>query len=171
MKTPITLILFFIFSSSTVCAQEYLFPSYSDQITVDGDVQAMEWQSRTRVPVVRGSDATFFSLAFDSSKLYVLAQYNLGSMNHFPEILIDGNNSKSSSWESMDDFWFHVSATDCHSDSTADDYSLCDTLHSTWAGEPNWGVGPVPNEVEFEIGPSISKPTACPVRWNQKSIA
>jgi len=71
---------------------------------------------------------------------------------HFPEILIDPNYDRSDTI-APDDWWFHVSATDCDYQGEVLNYTNCNTVRPTFRGVPNWpqGPGPGPDTVEVLI--------------------
>jgi hypothetical protein len=66
-------------------------------------------------------------------------------------------NDKQGVWQS-DDWWFHVSATDCESAGAPDVYDDCSVEQPDWGGVPNFSLDPDPPPVDtFEVWISFSK--------------
>jgi len=88
----------------------------------------------------------------DSLHLYVAYMGNLASANvRFPEINVDVNYDRSLAWQA-DDWWFHVSATDCESQGEAGNYDNCQLVRPNWIGMPNFvNGGPTVDTVEIQI--------------------
>ncbi|MGB0177722.1 MAG: T9SS type A sorting domain-containing protein [Owenweeksia sp.] len=115
----------------------------SNAINVDGKVDATEWSasdtatlttaSGKNVDVIYQYDPLYFNVAF------------LGNLEsngfRFPEILIDANNDRSLTWM-PDDWWFHVSATDCEYQGQYGNYDSCQVVRPNWKGVPNFSPGP-----------------------------
>jgi hypothetical protein len=71
-----------------------------------------------------GSPATvYFKHNFEGFYFAFVGLRNL-PYYRFPEVLLDLNNDKSADWQT-DDWWFHVSATDCENQGEWGDYSVC----------------------------------------------
>jgi hypothetical protein len=69
----------------------------------------------------------------------------------FPELLIDAAHDKSPGWMS-DDWWFHVSGTDCEAHGTYDVYNDCSVVQPDWEAVPNSELVSDPPVVDtFEI--------------------
>ncbi len=103
-------------------------------ITVDGKFSTDEWTDAKSLAIILdgGKEITVF-YKHDNSNLYLAYCSNLMSGNsvHLPEVMFDLNNDKSNSWMS-DDWWFHVSATDCYSKGVYGDYSTCKLVQEDW---------------------------------------
>jgi hypothetical protein len=69
-----------------------------------------------------------------------------------PELIFDINNDKSISWRS-EDWWFHVSCSDCDVQGTYDNYGNCSIIRPDWEGVHNYDCGqsPIPSLNFFEI--------------------
>lgn len=103
-------------------------------ILIDGGFSAAEWsdaasiiiklKSGTNITVYCKHDNENFNFAFCPDKK------DAPAMN-FPEILLDMKNDKSSAWMT-DDWWFHVSATDCYSKGKYGDYTTCLAEQKDW---------------------------------------
>jgi hypothetical protein len=84
-----------------------------------------------------------------------LAAYSYNYMREadlcFPELCFDTENDKSESWQ-PDDWWFHVSGTDCEAQGTYSVREDCNVIQSDWQGVPNFAMIPDPPPVDtFEI--------------------
>lgn len=119
--------------------------------TIDGIEQPGEWSSANFVPFMIGQNTTMIGMMHDETHLYFLFRGYLESQIQFPEIYIDANNSKDSTWQS-DDWWFHVSATDCDNMGAPDVYTNCQEVQTDWLGVNNIQPGaPVVDTVEIAI--------------------
>lgn len=119
--------------------------------TMDGIEEAGEWSSANFVPFMVGQNTTMIGMMHDETHLYFLFRGYLESEIQFPEIYIDANNSKDSTWQS-DDWWFHVSATDCDNMGAPDVYTNCQEVQTDWLGVNNIQPGaPVVDTVEIAI--------------------
>src|SRR5687767_5395371 len=106
-----TFFLQIIISFSPVNAQLIINVPYGAASTIDGTFSPGEWDDANML-VLTASPQTKVLYKHDSSNFYIAFAGNLQSGNKFPEILLDINNAKTSGWQD-DDWWFHVSATDC----------------------------------------------------------
>lgn len=123
---------------------------------IDGIASANEWTDADSLILGPNSiDEVKVFFKHHNNTMYFLLCGNLESRLQFPEISFDVNNSKSANWES-DDWWFHVSATDCESQGIFDNYDSCLIDHGTWQAEPNMTQG-LPNTDTIEISIPFSK--------------
>lgn len=154
----VQLLGYFLFFSTSITAQTILKPTLADHhLQMDGIGYQLEWQSDVKVKVPQaGGDSTSFTLKYDSDYLYILAEGNLESSFMFPEVLLSAKWDTSTTWKQREDWFFHVSATDCESDSTYGDFSNCDTTQTGWQALPNFQIGP-PNTDGVEIAISLDK--------------
>lgn len=118
----------------------------------DGFPDSTEWDPVDIQAIIsRGLiENTTLQVAYDDSVLYVRFNGNLESSFLFPEVLIDTDLGRDSSW-AADDHWFHVSATDCHSIGVYGDYNTCVTTATDWAGGPNMATSLNADDIEFVI--------------------
>ena len=111
---------------------------YVENVVVDGHISADEWMGAYEI--VLEADAgmqTTVYLCHDDEALTFAFAGNLESADVlFPEIFLDGNNNNSTSWDA-NDWWFHVSATDCESVGMPFDFSNCQVEHDDWEAVPN----------------------------------
>lgn len=122
-------------------------------IGVDGVVNASEWLDADSILISVGiSRDVTVKFKHDGANFNFAFINNLESMNiRFPEVLMDIENDKSPTWL-MDDWWFHVSATDCSSNSAANDYSNCLLVQPDWTAVNNFTGGPPSTDtVEIQI--------------------
>lgn len=134
-------------------AQPIIHIPYSAAPQIDGSFTANEWDPADTVHInLPVGVPTKVMMMHDSSNLYVAFVDNLQSgLMRFPEVLIDLNNSKSASWE-MDDWWFHVSATDCEYQGQYGNYDSCMLVRPNWLAEKNFQQsGPNVDTVEMSI--------------------
>jgi hypothetical protein len=149
-QLPFTAMLLLMISGSNA---QYIVIRQGSSPQIDGLISPLEWSDADSIliPLNATLDVTV-KFKHDGSSFYFAFLNNLESFNvRFPEILFDINNDKSAAWQN-DDSWFHVSATDCDSDSSANDYSDCLAVQSDWTAVPNFAAGlPYTDSVEIEI--------------------
>ncbi len=125
----------------------------SNPPTIDGQIIMNEWSAADSVLIdLGGNSKVTVKFMHDGSNFYFAFLNNLESFNiRFPEILLDPQNDKSTNWMS-DDWWFHVSATDCESNTAANDYSNCLLVQPDWQALNNFASGlPYTDTVEISI--------------------
>lgn len=151
MKT--TVLSLAILLTTAVCSQVIYIP-FSSAPNLDGKVGSAEWNAANAVniSIQGGSNAIPVFFMHDSSSIYIAYQGNLQSSNiRFPEVLIDLENDKSAGWMN-DDWWFHVSATDCEYQGQHSNYDSCMLVRPNWTGVPNFNQSPPPTDtVEIAI--------------------
>ena len=151
MNKIITSLVLIIMISLEVSAQ-YVNMRSGSPVVVDGIVSPMEWDDADSVLITisTGVEVTV-KFKHDGSNFNFAFMGNLESSNiRFPEILFDIDNDKSASW--TNDWWFHVSATDCESNTAANDYSNCNAVQPDWTAESNFNTGPPTTDtVEIQI--------------------
>ena len=151
MNKIITSLLLFIAISINVSAQ-YVYVRSGSTVVIDGIASPMEWGDADSVfiTISSGVEVTV-KFKHDGSNFNFAFMGNLESFNvRFPEILFDIDNDKSAGW--MNDWWFHVSATDCESNNAANDYSNCNAVQPDWTAESNFNTGaPITDTVEIQI--------------------
>ena len=122
--------------TSTICIP------YGLPATIDGNFSASEWAGANSLVInISAADSVIVYLKHDSLNLYLAYLNNLESSFRFPEIMVDPDNEKSSAWQ-PDDWWFHISATDCESIGIPSDYGDCSVVQPDWEGVPNMVSGP-----------------------------
>ncbi|UCC83943.1 MAG: hypothetical protein JSW46_03130 [Gemmatimonadota bacterium] len=120
---------------------------FGPSATIDGEVAPEEWTSANLVTFsfqdVLGDYVTVSVwLMHDGRSLQAAFVFKRTNEDIFlaPELFLDTDNDKSSKLRS-DDWWFHVSGSDCASAGRYDDYSTC-TLNA------DWETGPRPSQRE-----------------------
>jgi len=121
---------------------------------VDGTAQADEWSDADSVRIsADGVYDTQVKFKHDGSSLHISYNSYSGLFvpgTGFPEVYFDIENDDSDNWSS-DDWWFHVSATDCESMGQEQVYDECEADHDDWSAEPNFNMTIEVNFVEIEI--------------------
>ena len=121
---------------------------------IDGTIKSNEWKDCGSVilPLPGGSTVVKVLYKYDGSNLFFCFQGNLQSGGfQFPELAFDVNNDKSADWKS-DDWWFHVSATDCEYNGEHSNYSTCAETKQSWTAARNFTqTGPPVDTVEISI--------------------
>lgn len=119
---------------------------------MDGIITAGEWSGAGEEIITLSASAEVKILYLHSDTALCFAYLgHLESAMRFPEIYIDPDNSKSAAWEG-DDWWFHVSATDCESQGAPSVYTHCNLIQPGWQGVPNISPGnPLTDTVEICI--------------------
>ena len=151
MRVALFFALLITFASPS--ASQTVIPAiYAQDIVTDGIITVNEWLSSSTISISAPGNSIKVHVAYDSLYLYVLYYGKLESANTlFPELLLDINNSKSNAWEN-DDWWFHVSATDCENQGAYGVYTNCAVTQTHWIGAPNFNVGPpITDTVEMAI--------------------
>jgi hypothetical protein len=105
--------------------------------------------------IINASQKVMVKYKHDNANFYFVFLKNLESAMRMPEVVMDINNSKSATWQS-DDWWFHVSGTDCESNGSPNNYSNCQPVQPGWEGVPNMSSGP-PYTDTVEIRISFTK--------------
>lgn len=150
MKSSILLTVCVLLSALCI-GQNTIVPS-GTAVSVDGHFSVQEWSDAQQVnfPISAGySTQVYFK--HDANNLYVAFAGNLQTAGfYFPEIMIDANYSRSTSLEA-DDWWFHVSATDCEYQGAYGNYANCQVVRPNWTAAPNFQSGQVLDTVEIEI--------------------
>lgn len=118
---------------------EICFP-YDSTVNIDGKFDLIEWQNSDSI-IIGSNNLTNIYFKHDSSNLYFAFVGNLQSASRIPEIIIDTDNGKETSWQS-DDWWFHVSATDCEFQGQYGNYDNCELVRPNWLAEKNIAEGP-----------------------------
>jgi hypothetical protein len=152
MQYFLTFAVYLFLASSAFC-QDTVFIPFATSATIDGMESPLEWSTASKRTIQQAPGrTTTVSMQHDGSTLFVRFEGNLASsIIRFPEVLIDVNNDKSTSWDS-NDWWFHVSATDCESNGTPADYSNCEAVRPTWKAEPNMSMsGQTIDTIEIAI--------------------
>lgn len=141
-----------ICSSIIVFAQDVTLIPYGNPVVIDGEIHSNEWNGADSVmiDILGGTKQVKVLYKHDSTNFYFAFLGNLESVNaRYPEVLFDVNNDKGTSWD-VDDWWFHVSATDCEYQGQASNYDSCMAVRPHWKAEPNFAAGP-PNTDTVEI--------------------
>jgi len=127
---------------------------------LDGRVELAEWCDASgvrfcadddfEVRVLFKHDATFLYFAFVYGE-------NAAGMLVMPEIAIDPTLDRGTAW-AADDWWFHVSGSDCEAKGRFDVYLACAIDHGDWSGVPNFALSDNPPPInQFEIRIPLGK--------------
>lgn len=153
---PITYlgILILFLNNFPLLAQNTIHIPCGNAPTINGSFSSNEWQDANKVDLLIQNGANTVQVFFkhDSLNLYVAFVDHLQSSNiRFPEILLDVNHDKSPSWM-PDDWWFHVSATDCESQGQPNNYDSCQLVRPNWVAANNFDQNPPQTDtVEIKI--------------------
>jgi hypothetical protein len=150
MKVVKALLIIIFFIGSTHAQTVIEIPFGSTPI-VDGTLSTMEWSDSDSVIIDIPGDPITILYKHDSINLHFAFLGRLESAFRFPEILIDANNDKSPTWQS-DDWWFHVSATDCESQGQHNNYDSCQLVRPNWTAVNNITAGaPITDTIEIQV--------------------
>lgn len=134
-------------------AQTIFIPHASTPI-IDGTLSSGEWEGADTISIsiLGGAQEVKVLFMHDSANLHFAYLGNLESVSaRYPEVLLDIDNDKSSSWED-DDWWFHVSATDCEYQGQHSNYDSCMAVRPNWTANSNFAAGPpITDTVEIQI--------------------
>ena len=146
------------------------FNGFSQAPVIDGVFTAAEWQQATKVNIIQpGNETTSVYILYDANYMYFAFAGHLESNAMFPEILIDPAFNRGTSWQS-DDWWFHVSATDCEGKGAYGGYDTCATVLANWDAAPNVSPG-APATDTMEVRISFTKIGITPVTGDTIGIA
>jgi len=137
------------FGQSTICIP------YGSTPTIDGSQSAGEWSdaNTTLLSILGGTDDIEIYFKHDSLNLHLLFVGKLhSSFIRCPEVFLDINNDKGSTWQS-DDWWFHVSATDCEYQGEHSNYANCELVRPNWTAANNFPstAPPFADTIEIQI--------------------
>ncbi|MCX6834744.1 MAG: SBBP repeat-containing protein [candidate division Zixibacteria bacterium] len=129
-------------------------------VTIDGVMHPGEWTDAETVTLgIDGvTDVTVF-VKHDGASLLVAYSYSYVGQAGLclPEIFVDTDNNKNADWQN-DDWWFHVSASDCEAQGTYGVYTDCSIVQPNWQAVPNFAMTPNPPPLgTFEISIPFSK--------------
>jgi hypothetical protein len=139
--------------ATTLSAQAVIGIPQSAGAAIDGEIKSTEWQLAAITSLIQSNgDTTWILMQHDGANLYFAFYGNLQKGQVvFPEVLMDINHSRSSSWES-DDWWFHVSATDCDYQGAYGNFDSCALQRPNWEAVPNYTTGlPYTDSIEVKI--------------------
>ncbi len=137
---------FSLFAQSTISIPQ------SSSATIDGKISAGEWDNCDSIEISFSGRKVKVLFKHDGANLYLAYRGSLQSANvRFPEVLLDINNDKSPGWM-VDDWWFHVSATDCDYQGQYGNYDSCAAVRPNWTAVPNFTMGgKITDTVEVKI--------------------
>jgi len=130
-------------------------------VVADGTIGDPEWADARAVPVALSASVSVTVLVkHDGTNLLAAYQstYNPFRTLFMPELVVDPAGDRATSWQA-DDWWFHVSASDCDAAGRWDDYSNCKIVQPDWIGVPNYPMNtPSPALIEqFEVSIPLGK--------------
>ncbi len=133
-KKTVTLFVIVYCFTINLFAEESIEIPFGNPINIDGGFSYNEWSEADSIKInlQTGPKITVF-YKHDNTNLYLAYCSNIYSLYNVrcPEALFDINNDKSNEWMN-DDWWFHVSATDCYSQGKYGDYSTCKLVQPDW---------------------------------------
>jgi len=144
---------FFIFLLYfTLSAQNEIFIPLQPTPVIDGHFSNGEWDFAGLISIdLSPNITTTVKYMYDQNNLYLAFIENLQSQNvRFPEVLIDVNHDEAATYQ-PDDWWFHVSATNCEYRGQYGNYDSCAAARLNWVGVPNFTMGNTVDTVEIEI--------------------
>lgn len=154
MKSAFLSLLLLLFCSAQLKSQELIKIPFGTTPEIDGVFNSDEWNDcgTTFLNILSGSDSIEIRYKHDSLNLHLVYMGHLESSGiRFPEVLLDIDNDKSEEWMD-DDWWFHVSATDCEYQGEPANYDSCETVRPNWTASDNMTPGaPVTDTVEIQI--------------------
>jgi len=140
MNTKFKILIIFLCWTTIAKTQTTICIPNGSSVNIDGIISNNEWQDADSLFLGTGSQ-TKVLYKHDNNNLLVAFVGNLQSASRFPEILIDINNDKNSSWQA-DDWWFHVSAQDCEYQGQYGNYNNCAIVRPNWSAVKNMASGP-----------------------------
>ena len=152
MKQGYFFIALLLFVLSYASAQNTIFMNPAVAPQIDGHFSSGEWSNAGTVLIELSPNITTTVWYMrDQNNFYFAFTDNLESQNvRFPEILLDVNHDEAGSFQA-DDWWFHVSATDCEYQGQYANYDSCALIRPNWLAEPNFSLGNTVDTVEIQI--------------------
>ena len=142
-------------NNEEITPSETIIP-LGNKIAIDGIISEDEWNDAQKLEIIMSDrENVEVRLKHDGESLLFLFELHNPNVSNvvFPEILIDVNNDKSSSWNT-DDWWFHISGSDCESKGEYEGgYSNCKVEQPDWYAVPNYptDVAGMVNTIEVSI--------------------
>lgn len=151
MKSLILFVLTIVVNASF--AQNIINIPLGDSVNIDGIMEVNEWVDSDSV-VINFSNNKKVNVYYkhDGGNLLACYKGDLESANvRFPEILLDMEFDRSNIFQA-DDWWFHVSSTDCEYKGRYGHYVNCELERPNWKAVNNIIFGePITDLVEIEI--------------------
>lgn len=121
-------------------------------INPNGHFHNQEWtDANSFVFAINSNRSTTVYIKHDGQNLNIAFAGNLQTGGtYFPEIMIDPNHSHDGNIQA-DDWWFHVSATDCEYQGQYGNYNNCQLIRPNWTAKPNFQQGLIVDTVEIQI--------------------
>lgn len=122
-----------LFLSTALSAQNPLFIPTGTSINVDGHRFKNEWKDADSLIIeIDNNREVIVHYKHDKKAFLFLFEGSLeSSRSLFPEILLNRDNDKGISWDS-NDWWFHVSATDCDYQGAYGVFDSCELERPGW---------------------------------------
>lgn len=138
-------------ATHSLCSQTILI-NQGSPISPDGQFQHQEWtDANSFVFTINSNRSTRVYYKHDGQHLNIAFAGSLQTGGtYFPELMIDPNNSDESNIQS-NDWWFHVSATDCEYQGQYGNYNNCQGVRPNWKAAPNFQQGRIVDTVEIQI--------------------
>ncbi len=141
-------------------AGEVLQIPHGASVLVDGELSSGEWDdAEVRNLGIAGVIDVTVRIKHDGANLLAAYEYSFLADENlcFPEMLIDVGMDMAESW-APDDWWFHVSGSDCEAHGTYDVWGDCAIVQPDWLGVPNFAMVPEPPVLDtFEVSIPFSK--------------
>ena len=130
-------------------------------VVADGTIGTTEWADARAVQVALSASVSVTVLVkHDGTSLLAAyrSTYNPFRTLFMPELVVDPAGDRAASWQA-DDWWFHVSASDCDARGRWDVYTNCRIVQPDWLGVPNYPMNtPSPALIEqFEVSVPLGK--------------
>ncbi len=134
-------------------SQIFYSPPTNAIVTIDGVMQPGEWDDAYTDQIIssgNGETVTIHGM-HDSLGMYFAFESSVDLDVNFPEVFFDMDQSGGNTWD-QNDWWFHVSATDCEYRGIPLNYDSCMADRPGWEAHPNWpAAGSGPDTVEIFI--------------------
>ncbi len=129
-------------------------------VTIDGVIQPGEWDDAATVGFgIDGVVNVTVSAKHDGTSLMLAFRYTFVGVPGLgmPEVLFDTDADRSVGLQT-DDWWFHLSGSDCEARGAYDVYTDCAVIQPDWQAVPNFPMTPNPPCLDtFEISIPFSK--------------
>ncbi len=148
------ILLLWLLHAGVMYGQNIIQIPLGKQVNVDGELNGVEWDDSDSLDINFSNNTKKVRVYYKHDGENLLACYkgDLESANvRFPEILLDMEFDRANIFQA-DDWWFHVSATDCEYKGRYGHYANCELERPNWKAVNNIIFGdPITDLVEISI--------------------
>ncbi len=148
------MLLLWLLHAGAMYGQNIIRIPLGERVNIDGEMNSIEWDDSDSLDINFSNNTKKVRVYYKHDGYNLLACYkgDLESANvRFPEILLDIEFDRSNIFQ-QDDWWFHVSTTDCEYKGRYGHYVNCELERPNWEAVNNIIIGePITDLVEISI--------------------